>query len=333
MSQFSPNLILPLIHYLRESGSDVAAILARAGIDERCVSDAEFRLPVERADALVKAAAEIDGDPRFPIRAARHLQAGDWGVFEYLLRTSATGDEVLDKVDRFHRLLSDGEVELVRNEETKELFVRTQDMEQLSPAGAEFSMACWVAFGRVITGSAELAPRRVDFAHGAPADPSEHERFFACPIRWNAGRYAMVFVVGEHDEPPGIVDRELADLIVARAQGLLERRVESSTLESVRARILAAFRDGNPGLEQIARQLHMSPRTLRRRLEDEGVSFRALRDRLREERARELLMDPKLVIGEVAHRLGFAEASAFHRAFKRWTGLTPAEYRDASSER
>jgi AraC-like DNA-binding protein len=330
MSELSSSLILPLVHYLRETNCDLSQVFERAGLDERRITDPEYRIPVEKTDALVQAAVEMAGDPALPIRAAQHLQSGDWGVFEYLLRTSADGEELLDKVLRFHKLLADGAVEIIRDEELATLFVFVEDLGQGSTAGAEFSMACWVEFGRCIAG-ADLTPLRVDFAHPPPGDTREHDRFFNCPILWNAPRYGMHFPFGQEPSQAVVVDRELADFVMARAQRLLENQDQGSTLEAVRSRILAAFRDGNPGLEQIARQMRMSPRTLRRRLEEAGVSFKALRDDLREERACQLLKDPNLAIGEVAHLLGFAETSAFHRAFKRWKGITPAEFRDTAA--
>ncbi|HEY7817075.1 MAG TPA: helix-turn-helix domain-containing protein, partial [Vicinamibacteria bacterium] len=108
-------------------------------------------------------------------------------------------------------------------------------------------------------------------------------------------------------------------------------RASATTTERLRRLLTEELCGGRPTLEHLAARLHMSPRTLHRRLDDEGTTFRRIVTDVRRETAERHLREPVLAIGEIAFLLGFSEASAFHRAFKRWTGRRPLEYRRAHS--
>jgi AraC-like DNA-binding protein len=124
-------------------------------------------------------------------------------------------------------------------------------------------------------------------------------------------------------------DPALSRVIERHAESLLAGRPNpvASTPERVRQLFASALGEGEVGLSSIAQKLKMSERSLQRRLADEGVSFDSLLDEVCRELAQRYLADPKIAVSEVAYLLGYSEPSPFHRAFKRWTGKTPAELR------
>jgi AraC-like DNA-binding protein len=120
------------------------------------------------------------------------------------------------------------------------------------------------------------------------------------------------------------------DDYTARLLKQMPAPVAATIGERVRAELLKTLRGGMPTAEEVAQSLHMSVRTLHRNLREEGVTYSELLHALRQEQASRYLADPGITISEVAFLLGFSELSSFYRAFKRWTGTTPAEFRAAN---
>jgi AraC-like DNA-binding protein len=168
---------------------------------------------------------------------------------------------------------------------------------------------------------------RVDFSQPQPPDTSEHARIFECPVRFGADTCQLVIARDVWDMPRA-GDPTLFSILETHARMLLDQLpAQADVAGRVREAIEAQLRGGDPKLESIARQLAMSPRTLQRRLRDEGVLFNDLLDSLRYRAARSYLAQRDVAATEVAYLLGFAEPSSFNHAFKRWAGQTPTEYR------
>jgi AraC-like DNA-binding protein len=169
---------------------------------------------------------------------------------------------------------------------------------------------------------------RVEFTHPAPSDISEHQRIFECPIRFGASASRMVIAREVWDMPRTGADPDLFSVLDAHARMLLRERPAALDLVGrVREAIEGELRGGDPKLESVAKQLAMSPRTLQRRLREHGVLFNDVLDEMRFRAAKSYLAPGDIAGSEVAYLLGFAEPSSFNRAFKRWSGTTPTEYR------
>lgn len=168
----------------------------------------------------------------------------------------------------------------------------------------------------------------VRFPHTAPLDISEHQRLFGCKLQFGWERSELVFARDLLDAPLVKADPTLQAILEAQVVSVIEKLPKGeATTDAVRRHLAGELGKGQPTLEQIAPRLHMSPRTLHRRLDDEGTSFRKILSEVRRELASRHLMERRLAIGEIAFLLGFSEPSAFHRAFKRWTGHAPLIYR------
>jgi AraC-like DNA-binding protein len=189
--------------------------------------------------------------------------------------------------------------------------------------------------------NARIRPAEVTFAHPAPPDPGPYERFFDGPVRFGQPSTVMHLVPAQLAMPIPRADPVLGSLLREAASRALAE-VGSATPATAPTSLAGQLRDimaeelqrgGPPGVAAIARRLGMSTRTLRRRLDEEGGSFRELVDDIRADLARGYLADLRLPVSEVAFLLGFSELSAFHRAFRRWEGTTPAAYRQALGAR
>jgi AraC-like DNA-binding protein len=181
--------------------------------------------------------------------------------------------------------------------------------------------------GRVATGE-DWAPLEIRFAHRRPDEVGEHARFFRAPVHFSAGENAMVLAAELLDRPCVRADPALLAVLDRYAADLLARVPATGRLaDRARTALVEMLRDGEPGAGRLASRLKMSARSLSRTLAAEGTSYRALLDQIRRETAARHLADDRIAIAEVAFLLGFSDLSAFYRAFKRWTGQTPAEAR------
>jgi AraC-like DNA-binding protein len=168
----------------------------------------------------------------------------------------------------------------------------------------------------------------VCFAHSQPADIHDHLAFFRAPVRFSTGMNGLFFPATLLNEPCVRNDPSLLTVLERYAAALLDRTPRGSGLaERVRATLLQEIREGEPKASNVANRLKMSVRTLNRLLGNEGTTFRELLDHLRNELAVRHLREDTLAIAEIAFLLGFSELSAFYRAFHRWTGQSPAEFR------
>ena len=175
-------------------------------------------------------------------------------------------------------------------------------------------------------------PLEVRFPHCAPDDISEHQRFFACKLQFECERSELVFARELLEAPLVKADPALQAILEAQVVAVIQKlpKGEAAT-DAVRRYLASELGKGQPTLQQIAPRLHMSARSLRRRLDEERTSFRQILSEVRRELALRHLMEGRLAIGEIAFLLGFSEPSAFHRAFKQWTGQAPHAYRAAGA--
>jgi AraC-like DNA-binding protein len=173
-----------------------------------------------------------------------------------------------------------------------------------------------------------VGPVEVNFAYGAPAHAAAYFEAFGCPVHFDRPATEIVFPSSFLDESQPFDDEPLRKLLRDRAEELLARRVERRVVFT-RALILLEQQEDltDVTMGQVARRLGMSERRLRRRLHEEHASWISVIDAARRERAMRALKNPAIPIKQIAEQTGFSEPSAFHRAFRRWTGSTPARFR------
>jgi AraC-like DNA-binding protein len=199
----------------------------------------------------------------------------------------------------------------------------------LHPARAEFSLAVALRLARDATG-VDVRPQQVSFAHEAPPDTSEHQRYFRAPVHFSSGSLAMVLSGADVARPLRGADPALSAIVRRRLDKVLAERDQPDG-GSLGARVMRMLVEelGQATLtpDTVAERLDVSTRTLSRRLADEQTSFRQLLDATRCQFATALLQDHSLSVADIAFFLQYSEPAAFHRSFKRWTGQTPRAFR------
>jgi AraC-like DNA-binding protein len=169
-------------------------------------------------------------------------------------------------------------------------------------------------------------PVAVRFAHRRPPDIRPFQYFFGAPLQFDDEHHALEFAADWLRRPLSEADPELRSLLRERAAALAQGRGDHLA-DQVRAILHPALLAGRCTADRVAALLALHVRTLNRRLRADGTSFRSLADEVRHEIARQLLGDTALDVTEVATALGYADASAFRRAFRRWTGSAPSQWR------
>lgn len=329
----SVRLAWPALRRLRAMGRDVAAVLAQVGLGRDEVEDPDVRVPEEVLDALWIACRDASGDEAFGIHAGLDAEPGVLGVVEYVVRNSPTLGEAMEAGMRFQRILHDAGNDRVEiRGDRAHLHVALSSGR--APAGVlvDYGFARAIAAAMLLTG-VPGRPIEVRFAHAEPRRRGAWDRTFQCPLSFGASEDVMVIRRDRLDAPILSSDPGLLRILEEHARQQLGAAPAEGDgfAHRVRELIAAELTGGTPTVERIAQQLHMSARTLARRLADEDASFSALLDDLRRELAISHLRDRGLSVSEVAFLLGFGDANAFSRAFKRWTGEPPSRYRRASA--
>jgi AraC-like DNA-binding protein len=318
-----------LIEAIEATGRDPAKILDPLGLDRKVFADPHGFIPAADFARVLEEAARVTGDYCFGLHLGQHYHPKNLGPLAYVVLNSPTIGVGFENVARYLR---------VHNEAAEVSFVVGQPWDYLRhllsglPAEIrrqhnEFSAAVGLGVIRLMAGSG-WAPVEVEFEHAAPAQSSEHVRVFGAPVSF--GRATNGFAV-EHEfsgrEVPAADERLYPILTDYLDRVLSEMPPEDGRLASVRRAIMESLRQGDPTLTQVAQKLAVGPRTLQRGLRDHGVDFKGLVEDTRRRFALRYLHDLRHTLTEVAYLLGYSEVSAFNRAFKRWTGTTPAEYR------
>lgn len=322
--------IIPVLDALERLGIDGARVLANAGSSVEELRAPHARVPSALEFTFWDALLEHTHDPLISLRVAEHIQVGALGGYEYLMRTSETLRAAIEQANKFERVMDDlSRIRIVETEGSQQAAVRLyREGAWPHPAPAtECLFACVVRLvDTYIPGERVLGLR---FKHSPRAEPRAFEQRIGCPVSFDAEHNDIVIRRSALDGPVCSADPALARVLEEHMTHLLAHLPSEEPLVA-RARVLlgtALERKQDVSLEQLSRSLHLSERTLRRRLEEHGTSYKNLLDELRRELACHYVARTGESFDETGARLGFADISAFYRAFKRWTSTTPAAYR------
>jgi AraC-like DNA-binding protein len=290
----------------------------------------EALIPAEEHLAVARAIFE-DRRETLGIDLAQALPLELAGLWSFLLRSSNTFGDMLRRAERYMRVVNRHN-EFVLEQRANGVAMVCPHPDP-SPYGAREQVVCaflghWIAWGRQLT----QVPFPVDETHFrwlGPRDRTPFQRFFGGRVEFGADEDALFLRPDVLALPLPEQTPEVAEQFEAYAAALIRRMTpQSNVVERVREAIADGLLTGSGKESVVAQRLAMTVRTMHRQLVEAGTSFRQIRDELLRERAEELLLEHRLPIGEVSYLLGYSEPSNFHRAFRRWTGLTPAEWRE-----
>ena len=316
---------------LEEASQPVADILAATGIDPLVLNQDGGRIAFRRHAALLDRAAEITGDDCFALTlAAQPIDLRDVGLLAYVGLSSKTLGEAIRNLARYVAVLNDaGRIELhLQGDPAIVAFDVIDATVRSRQQVTEFAIANLVRALRFIT-RRDLRPVEVAFLHPRNRGIDVFERFFGCPVRFGQPRYAVFLAQSQLATPIATADHRLLGVLTSYCQQVLADREQLSPglRHEVERVLMNLMPRGEADTRTVARKLGVSVRTLSRKLKDGGASFLVILDELRADLGRKYLSDKSLSLAEVAYLLGYADASAFSHAFRRWTGKTPSQMR------
>jgi AraC-like DNA-binding protein len=326
-------LVLGQLEAARAYGLPADQLAAASGLRPDDLRDPDGRVPAESWVALWEA---IDARPEareFGIWQARAVTVQTLGVVGYAMQHAADVRAAFACLTRFRKLIGDVASPDVDEQEDRVLFhkiepprlARLSGLSLCAPLGT-------LTLVHELTGLPPSSAIAIEaaFQHPQPSDAARFGEALRCPVEFNASETRLAIHKRVFDCPLRRPDPNLYAYLERHAQALQAQvRDDHSLAERVRQCLLERLRDGEPEQREIARVLGMHERTLQRRLRSEQTTFAELLDGVRSELARMYLGDVRLAVFEVAYLLGFSEPSAFNRAFRRWTGRSPREYRRA----
>lgn len=313
-----------LFDYIETQGQAAAAVLAEPA---PAADGAESSYSAHHWRTLLERAAQHLGDPAIGLRVGATITPAHLGPLGYVLLASSGVPAALERYGRYQRLVHDVSPVGWRLDGDLLTLEWSAESRGVGLLVNQCGMAALVQFARDITGT-DVTPRAVYFVEPQPDDLAAYTALFRCPLVFGAEvtriDYAADLLGLTLRQPDPALVAMLERQIQIRLAGLPQR---DDLAQQVRHGIAAWLTRGEPLLDNIAVEMHMSGRTLRRKLEQGGWTFRMLLDDTRLQMAHEYLRDKRLALPEVALLLGYSEQSAFNRAFMRWTGATPRLYR------
>jgi AraC-like DNA-binding protein len=309
---------------VRARGLDAEALLVQVGIAPSLLNAPQARVSPAHYAALWRLIAERLGDELFGIDS-RRVKVGSFMLCRTVIQCAAAEQALAVRYDCSGRCQHRSFPR--QDARRRSTAVRRRGCSGFCSELAEHPHgSCWLVGRRIPITLAE-------FGYPEPAHSGEYRTRFSSELAFCRSNTAITFDAYYLDLPVVQDGQSVKEFLRVIPENILVKYKNTNSLTAkIRARLRRALPDELPGLEAVARELHTTPATLRRRLQDEGESFQSIKDQLRRDLAIMYLSHSERSVLDIALELGFAEPSAFHRAFKKWTGACPGEHRRGSGQ-
>jgi len=313
---------------LEDLGVRASAVLRRAGLPQGLADQPRVLLSTEELFALWRAIGEVASSPAIGLQLGTEDRTERFHPIGLVALSSENFGAAIDQMARYKQLTCPEEIVQRKNEKEWSIefhWLLAEDVEP--PVLIECAFSWLVSIGRHGTGT-RLSPLRVEFVQ-----PRSHvktiERHLGCPVEPGASRNAIVFRASDAQKPFVTRNAELLAMLAPQFEEELKREnAAENFVERVRIAVQQKLTGRRPTIDDIADALHVSSRTLQRRLQDEGSSFQRVLDEARHQLARHYLNNSYLELNEAAYLLGYEDGNSFVRAFRTWEGVPPARWRE-----
>lgn len=319
-------------------GANRQVLAQRAALDVSVLEDQDKRVPFASYVALMRAGKELCGDPALALHYAEEIDLSEVSIVGLLGHTSATMIDAFAQLNRYGQLVVEVEVEGVAAADRFQLLpspingelwlVDTRQRPNDCPELTEST------FARMVCGTRRFGDtpfvKAVHVTHADPGYRAEYERIFRAPVLFDCDRNAMLIDAAWLNHRIALSPRYVFGILSEHAQALLTNLENSKTTRGrVECVLMPVLHTGAAGMDTVASQMGLSRQTLFRKLKAEGTTFEKVLDELRHALARHYLGGKKVSVNETAYLVGFSDPAAFSRAFKRWTGFSPRDARQA----
>jgi len=312
---------------LQEAGIRVTALLLNAGLPPKLFEQERILVTTQELFALWREIGRV-GQPGIGLALGSESKPENFDPITLAALSTASFGDAIRQVARYKQLSCPEEI--VHNISRGEWSIHFRWLLANDPEPEVLTDLCfaWV-FSIARHGSGKpISPLRIELARPLVRGRI-FERHFGCPILYGAAQNAMIFRETDAALPFITRNAELLSMLAPQFDAELKQSGTQETFsERVRAAIQRKLAGGRPSMREIARELHLSPRTLQRRLQDDGFTFQQVMEQSRHQLARHYLKNSMLGLNEAAYMLGYVDSNSFVRAFRNWEGLPPAHWRE-----
>jgi len=331
MSVFAPGVI-NLWRAIESYGIDPEPLFVAEGIKIQLPIDPCTRLSYEKIDRIRAKAVKLSGDEALGLRAASVYLPSQFGALGYAWHASLTLRRACMRLERFVRVVNDKATIYVEDHEGCMVVTLKVDAPSQSEAARDDgALAIVTKMCRLVSGE-HFRLHSVNFRHAAPKDIKPYFEYFGCELNFNQAENQLLIPLSIVDETLVGANPELALLNDKVATRRLARMDKDDIVSRVRVVLIDQLPLGGISDDTVADALHMSVRTMHRKLTDVESNFRTLLVEMRRNLAEAYILDHSLTLTEISLLLGFSEPSSFSRAFKSWTGTAPSEARQAKTQ-
>jgi len=316
---------------LRRRRIPVDGLLKQVGLRKIDLANPEDRLPLASMLWLIEHAASLVGDPSYGLRLGASREPSERGLLGFLALNSPTLMDAMTNIQRYYKVVREGEFEIERNGAQVAVRLREAD-----PAlrgfrqNSDFVVATLVRGCRDLTRQA-ISPIRVECVCEEPSEKVDYADILGCPVKFGAEWTVLIYAEEAMRLPVQGADTKLLQILELACQKIVGPTPEMQDLvHEVRRRIVERLPRGSANIDAIADELNMGSKTLERRLAERDQSFSALLDATRYNAAKHYLEETDMRLSQVAYMAGYTESAALVRAFKRWTGTTPMKFRGSA---
>ncbi len=320
--------VLALVSLLESYGFVRASISAAAGIDLGDLDNQDGRMPLPDYQQLWQAALTLTDNPALGLVLGQHLDTSKVGIVGHIIFNSPSIHEAIKEYVRLFSIVNEA-ISLTFKTEGNYGYLRFvhHNPEFYCVPDMERSMVLSLYRGKALFDDA-MHWQSVDFQHAEPAYRDEYDKVFDCPLRFNQPYCQIVFERKYLTIAPKQRNPFMARAALQYANTLMKKLFRRTYADKVKLLIMESVGSGEADIDHVAERLNTSRQTLYRKLKEEGVSFQSLLEDVRFAMAKEKLKTPNLSLSEIAFSLGFSDLSAFSRAFKRWSGVSPKAFRE-----
>ncbi len=316
-----------LARKLDELGVSPAEVLRRAGLPATLFDQDRINVGTDELFALYRAIAETSADPGIGLRLGREDRVERYDPVGLCALSARSLRDALQRLARYKQLRCPESIEVTeRGDECRVQFRWLLAQETEPRVLIDLCFGAVAGIARRGSGGA-IAPRRIEL-RGASGDRGAYAGHFGCPVKLGARQNVLVFARADLDRPFVTHNPELFAMVGPQLEAELKQAsAQAGIAEQVKVILKRLLAGSRPGIEDVARELRLSPRTLQRRLADDGVTFQRSVQSARRELARHYLEHSTLELNETAYLLGYEDAHSFFRAFQQWEGSTPGAWR------
>lgn len=267
--------------------------------------------------------------PGFGVRVGQQMNIDDYGVLGLSWRTCSRVGEIFERSERYFKLLSNTFVWQIKEEgDISHVILNREAHRRGMELSTEASLSATVVVLQAMS-EKEIVPIQVSFKHNSPRDLTSYDDAFGCPIYFNQPYYSISYKSSDLNMKTAKADASINSYLLKQVEENTNgiRIPRNKIVKDVESLIKDGLPTGIPSIQNISELMAMSNRTLTRRLSEANVTYRDLVKKTQEKIAKDMLRDNSHSIGDIAFLTGFSEQSAFNRAFKKWTDLTPSEFR------